>query len=150
MVLILFRISSMKGITSPTCTWMKWRLHFWAILINVSQAISWTPSWVSGEGRFWIIFQFRYIQQTTLSTFHVVFFLFLFSSLTVHELKEFVDHRLEKLPMGSEKAWILANNIHDVGGYDSLVVLSSLLLTQTQQVLSKTEVKNFSGPGGQK
>lgn len=55
----------------------------------------------------------------------------------MHELKEFVDHRFEKLPMGSEEAWILANNIHDVGGDDGLVVLSSLLLTQTQQVLRK-------------
>lgn len=59
----------------------------------------------------------------------------------MHELKEFVDHRFEKLPMGSEKAWILANNIHDVGGDDSLVVLSSLLLTQTQQVLRKNRWK---------
>lgn len=58
-------------------------------------------------------------------------------SLTVHELKEFVDHRLEELPVGSEEAWILANDVHDVGGYDGLVVLSSLLLTQTQQVLRK-------------
>lgn len=41
--------------------------------------------------------------------------------------------------MGSEEARILANNIHDVGSYDGLVVLSSLLLTQTQQVLRKTD-----------
>lgn len=138
MVLILFRISSMKGITSPTCTWMKWRLHFWAILMNVSQAMSWTPSWVSEEGSF----QFRRIRQAELSRFRRGGE---FSSLTVHELKEFVDHRFEKLPMCSEKTWILANNIHDVGGYDGLVVLSSLLLTQTQQVLRKTDGKTSVG-----
>ncbi len=60
----------------------------------------------------------------------------------MHELKELVDHSFEKLPVGSEKAWILANNIHDVGGYNGLVVLSSLLLTQTQQVLRQN--KDFS------
>lgn len=60
----------------------------------------------------------------------------------MHELKEFVDHCFEKLPMGSEEAWILANNIHDVGGDDGLVVLSSLLLTQTQQVLEREGDEN--------
>lgn len=64
MVLILFRISSMKGITSPTCTWMKWRLHFWAILMKVSHAMSWTPSWVSDERSVWL----RLIQQPELSS----------------------------------------------------------------------------------
>lgn len=44
--------------------------------------------------------------------------------------------------MGSEEAWILANNIHDVGGDDGLVVLSSLLLTQTQQVLKREGDEN--------
>lgn len=53
------------------------------------------------------------------------------SSLTMHELKEFVDHSFEELPVSSEKAWILANNVHNVGGYDGLIVLPSLLLTQT-------------------
>lgn len=57
----------------------------------------------------------------------------------MHELKQLVDHSFEKLPVGSEKAWILANNIHDVRGYDGLVVLSSLLLTQTQQVLRQNK-----------
>lgn len=55
--------------------------------------------------------------------------------LTVHEFKELVDHSFEELPVGSKKTWILANNIHDVGGYDGLVVLPSLLLTQAQQIL---------------
>lgn len=64
--------------------------------------------------------------------------------LTMHELKEFVDHSFEELPVGSEKAWILANNIHDVGGYDGLVVLSSFLLAQTQQILKQTGQKGFS------
>ncbi|TNN60461.1 hypothetical protein EYF80_029312 [Liparis tanakae] len=51
MVLMLLRISSMKGITSPTWTWTKCRRHFWAILMKVSHAMSCTPSCVSGPRR---------------------------------------------------------------------------------------------------
>lgn len=68
----------------------------------------------------------------------------------MHELKEFIDHRFEKFPVGSEEAWILANNIHDVGGYDGLVVLPSLLFTQTQQVLRKNRGEKDQWAGGQK
>lgn len=57
----------------------------------------------------------------------------------MHELKQFVDYSFQELPVGSKKAWILANNIHDVGGYDGLVVFSSLLLTQTQKILRETQ-----------
>lgn len=53
----------------------------------------------------------------------------------MHELKQFVDNSFEELPVGSKETWILANNIHDVGGYDGLIVLASLLLTETQQIL---------------
>lgn len=53
----------------------------------------------------------------------------------MHELKQLVDHSFQELPVGSEETWILADNVHDVGGYDGLVVLSSLLLAQTQQIL---------------
>lgn len=62
----------------------------------------------------------------------------------MHELKELVDHSFQELPVGSEEAWILANDVHDVGGYDGLVVLSSLLLTQTQQILKHTEHSSTS------
>ena len=55
--------------------------------------------------------------------------------LTVHELKELVDDGLEELPVGPEEARVLAHDVHDVGGYDSLVVLPPFLLTQPQQVL---------------
>lgn len=67
----------------------------------------------------------------------------------MHELKELVDHSFEELPVGSEKAWILANDIHDVGGYDGLVVLSSLLLTQTQQILKQSGVYSSSQTSAQ-
>ena len=55
--------------------------------------------------------------------------------LTVHELKELVDNGLEELPVGPEEAGVLAHDVHDVGGYDGLVVLAPLLLTKTQQIL---------------
>jgi hypothetical protein len=58
-VFMLFKISSMNGITSPTWTWTKCLRHFWAILINVSQAISWTPSWVSNKIKTFIDFLFH-------------------------------------------------------------------------------------------
>lgn len=61
----------------------------------------------------------------------------------MHELKEFVDHSFEELPVSSEKAWILANNVHNVGGYDGLVVLPSLLLAQTQKILRQKKTKNL-------
>lgn len=54
----------------------------------------------------------------------------------MHELKQLVDDSLEKLPVGSEEARVLSHNVHDIGRYDGLVVLPSLLLTQAKQVLS--------------
>lgn len=57
----------------------------------------------------------------------------------MHELKELVDHGFEELPVGSKKTRVLANNVHDVRGDDGLVVLSSLLLTEPQQVLKQTK-----------
>lgn len=59
--------------------------------------------------------------------------------LTMHEFKQFVDDSFEELPVSSEEAWVLANNIHDIRGNDGLVVLPSLLLTQTQQILKITK-----------
>lgn len=61
----------------------------------------------------------------------------------MHELKQLVDHSFQELPVGSEETWILANDVHDVGGYDGLVVLSSLLLAQTQQILRHRKSLNL-------
>lgn len=72
-----------------------------------------------------------------------------FLFLTMHELKELVDHSFEELPVGSEETWILANNIHDVRGYDSLVVLPPLLLTQTQEILWQRVRRLFKHPHSQ-
>mmetsp|Transcript_7823 Transcript_7823/g.13470 ORF Transcript_7823/g.13470 Transcript_7823/m.13470 type:complete len:443 (-) Transcript_7823:1690-3018(-) len=52
----------------------------------------------------------------------------------VHELEQFVDHRLEELPVCAQKARVLADDVHNVGGNDSLVVLPPRELAQVQQV----------------
>lgn len=53
----------------------------------------------------------------------------------MHEFEEFVDNRLEKLPMRTEEARILTDDVHNIGGNDGLVVLSTLRLTQAEQLL---------------
>ena len=53
----------------------------------------------------------------------------------VHELKELVNDRLQELPVGFEEAGILADNVHDVGRDNSLVVLAALNLAKPEQVL---------------
>ena len=53
----------------------------------------------------------------------------------MHELKQLVDNRLEEFPMSAEKSWVLSDHVHDVGCNDCFVVLASLLLAQTQEVL---------------
>ena len=50
----------------------------------------------------------------------------------MHELEQFVDHRLEKFPMGAEKTRILTDDVHDVRGDDRLVIFATLLLAQTE------------------
>lgn len=53
----------------------------------------------------------------------------------VHELEQLIDDSFEELPVRLEEAGILSNNVHDVAGHNSLVVLSSLHLGQSEQVL---------------
>ena len=57
----------------------------------------------------------------------------------VHELKQLVRHGLQELPMGFEEPWILPDDVHDIGGDDSLVVLSPLHLCQAQEVLDNSD-----------
>lgn len=140
-VLMLLRISSMKGITSPTCTWIKWRRHFWAILMKVSHAMSWTPSWVSvraGQKNKNALELYPSIHPSAWNRCKEGVQQIKILQLTMHELKELVHNSFEELPVGSKKTRVLANNVHDVRGDDGLVVFSSLLLTETQQILKQT------------
>ena len=61
------------------------------------------------------------------------------SSPTVHELKVLVDHSFEEPPVGTQESGVLANHIHDVTGYDGLVVFTALLLTETEQVFDHSD-----------
>lgn len=61
----------------------------------------------------------------------------------MHEFEELVDDRLEKLPMRFEESWVLADNVHDVGRADGLVVFASLHLSQAQQVLDHSDKESL-------
>jgi len=50
----------------------------------------------------------------------------------MHEFEEFVDDRLEELPMRLEEPGVLTDNVHDVGSADCLVVFTSLHLGQAK------------------
>lgn len=50
----------------------------------------------------------------------------------VHELEEFVDNSFQELPMRLKESRILTDDIHNVGGNDSFVILSALDLTKSQ------------------
>lgn len=54
----------------------------------------------------------------------------------MHELEELVDDSLEELSVSLEEPELLANEIHDVGSDDGLVVLASLHLAQAKEVLN--------------
>jgi hypothetical protein len=63
----------------------------------------------------------------------------------VHEFEQLIDDRLEELPVGLEKARILSNNVHNVAGHNRLVVLSSLHLSQSEQVLNDGDKESLLG-----
>lgn len=53
----------------------------------------------------------------------------------MHELEQLVDDSLQELPVGFEESGILTDNVHNVGSTDSLVVLASLHLSKTKEIL---------------
>jgi len=52
----------------------------------------------------------------------------------MHELEQFVHNRLQEFPVSFQESGILTDNVHDVGSYDSLVVLSAFDFAQSEQV----------------
>ena len=48
----------------------------------------------------------------------------------MHKFKEFIYHRLEELPMRLEKPRVLTNNVHDIRGYNRLVIFAAFHLRQ--------------------
>mmetsp|Transcript_37118 Transcript_37118/g.55295 ORF Transcript_37118/g.55295 Transcript_37118/m.55295 type:complete len:202 (+) Transcript_37118:1581-2186(+) len=61
----------------------------------------------------------------------------------VHEFKQFVHDRLEKLPMRFQEARVLSHDVHDVGSNDGFVVFPTLRFAQTEQVLNHSDKKSF-------
>jgi hypothetical protein len=50
----------------------------------------------------------------------------------VHELKELVYNSFQKLPVRLQESRVLTDDVHNVGGNDSLVILSTFDLTKSQ------------------
>ena len=59
----------------------------------------------------------------------------------MHELEEFVDNRLEELPVLSQEARVLPHHVHDVRRDDRFVVLASLLFAKAQQILLTRKIQ---------
>ena len=55
----------------------------------------------------------------------------------MHKLKQLVDDGFEEPPVSSQEAGVLAHHVHDVRRDDGLVILASLLFTQTQKILQQ-------------
>ena len=62
----------------------------------------------------------------------------------VHELEELVDDSLQEPPMGPQEPRVLANDVHDVGGDDGLIVLALLLLAKAKQVLGRSQIDSIN------
>src|ERR1700759_2830893 len=106
----------MNGSFSPGWWVTKCLLQDFAILMNEYQAISCTPN----------ASKYSCFPKDQMPLTFMGF---------VHELKKFVDNRLKELPMCFKKAWILADNVHDVAGNHCLVVLSSLHFSESKKIL---------------
>ena len=61
----------------------------------------------------------------------------------VHELEQLVCYGLQELPVGFEEPWVLPDNVHDVGGDDSLIVFAPLHLCQAQEILDDGDKEPF-------
>ena len=70
---------------------------------------------------------------------HVLYALMRF----MHELEQFVHHRLQEFPMGFEEARVLTNNVHDVGRDNSLVILSSFHLHKAEELFDDGHKEAF-------
>jgi hypothetical protein len=63
----------------------------------------------------------------------------------VHELEEFVDDSFQELPMRLKESRVLTDDVHNVGGNDSFVILSALDLTKSQQIFDNSHQEAFLG-----
>lgn len=61
----------------------------------------------------------------------------------MHELKQLVDDCLQELPVSSQKPWVLTYYVHYVGCNNGFVVFSSLLFTESQEILQQSTFLRF-------
>ena len=63
----------------------------------------------------------------------------------VHELEEFVDNSFQELPVRLKESRVLTDDVHNVGGNDSLVILSTFDLTKPQKIFDNRHQETFLG-----
>ena len=61
----------------------------------------------------------------------------------VHKLEQFVDHRLQKFPMGLQETGILSHNVHDVTGNNGFVVFTAFHFCETEEIFNDCNKKAF-------
>lgn len=61
----------------------------------------------------------------------------------MHKLEQFVDHRLQKFPMGLQETGILSHNVHDVTGHNRFIVFTALHFCETEEILNDCNKKAF-------
>lgn len=88
--------------TSPTWICTNCRLHFWAILMKVSHAISLKILFLEVKKYITLIFK------KTFSFYLNTFMCF------VHKFKQFIDDSFKEPPMSTKKTRVLADDVHDV------------------------------------
>lgn len=63
----------------------------------------------------------------------------------MHELEQFVDDCLQKLPMGFQKTGILSHNIHDVTSHNSFVIFAAFHFREPKKILNDRNKETFLG-----
>lgn len=63
----------------------------------------------------------------------------------VHEFKQLVDNRLQEFPVRFEETRILANNVHDIGGHNGFVILSTFNFAKAQKVFDDSDQESLLG-----
>lgn len=61
----------------------------------------------------------------------------------VHEFEQLVDNSFQELPMSLEEPRILADDIHDIRGYDSLVVFTPFDFAESEQILDDRDQESL-------
>jgi hypothetical protein len=61
----------------------------------------------------------------------------------VHELKELINYRLKEFPVSLKEARILSDDIHDVTGDDSFVILAPLHLSEAKKILDDRDKESL-------